>query len=114
MNTLRIIAAVVIMLFAASICAMNWGCVIISMRNKKNGTDKHQSTVPLVSLILAMLVNLLYPFTQKWWIWIIPVIDIGNWMLVVGLPRAIAKGAFKKGPPGRIPEAAPKPGLPQD
>ncbi len=90
------------MLLAAYIVVMNWGCVIASERNKRKGIDKHHSTVPFISLILAgVLAYPLYPFTPKWWIGIIPAVDIGNWMLVIGLPWAIARGAFKKESPNK-------------
>ena len=61
MNEFRVTVAVILMLLAAYIVVMNWVCVIISMRNKWQGIDKHHSTVPVVSLILAILANLLYP-----------------------------------------------------
>ena len=98
MNGLRITVAVILILLAAYIAAMNWGCVIISMRNKRRGIHKHHSTVPLVSLILAALADSVYPFNSKAWIGIIPAVDIGNWALIIGLPCAIAKGAFRKTP----------------
>jgi hypothetical protein len=96
MNEIRIGVAVILVLLAAYITAMNWGCVIASERNKRRGIDKHHSTVPLISLLLAGLSYAIYPLTPKGWIGIIPAVDIGNWMLIIGLPWAIAKGAFKK------------------
>jgi len=66
---------------------MNWGCVILSLRNKKKGIDRHHSTVPLVSLLLAYFAFGMYPYLQKSWIGIIPLLDIGNltllWLPVV-------------------------------
>ena len=95
MNELRIIAASLLMLFGAYCAVMNWGCVIASMRNKRKGIDKHHSTVPLISLIAAGLAYFIYPLQPKSWIGLIPALDLGNWMLVIGLPCAIAQGAFK-------------------
>lgn len=95
MTELRTIAASLVMLFGASVAIMNWGCVIASMRNKRRGIDKHHSTVPLISLIAAGLAYFICPHHSKIWIGLIPALDIGNWMLVIGLPVAIAKGAFK-------------------
>ncbi len=97
MTYVRATIAIILMLFAAYIAAMNWWCVIASDLNKRRGIDKHHSTVPLISLILTgILAYPLCPFTPKEWIWVIPALDIGNWMLLIGLPWAIAQGAFKK------------------
>lgn len=101
MNELRTIGALLLLLFAGYMAMMNWGCVIASMRKRRKGIDKHHSTVPLISLILSALAYAVYPFTPKGWIGIIPALDIGNWMLVIGLPWAIAKRAFKKRHCGR-------------
>ena len=87
MTILRASIAGIVMLLAAHIAVMNWRCVIASEINKRKGIDKHHSTVPLISLILAGVVAYpLYPFTPKWWIGIIPAVDIGTWMLIIGLP----------------------------
>lgn len=95
MNELRIIAASLLMLFGACVAAMNWGCVIISMRNKRKGIDKHHSTVPLISLVAAGFAYIIYPLEPKGWIGLIPALDLGNWMLAIGLAIAIVQGAFK-------------------
>lgn len=96
MMTTRLIAAIILMLMALYISAMNWGCVIVSILNKRRGIDKYHSTIPLVSLILAGLAYPLYPYEPRGWVVVIPLIDIGNWIFVIGLPWAIAKGAFRK------------------
>ncbi len=96
MIILRASASIVLLLLAAYIVVMNWSCVIANGWNKRKGIDKHHSTGPLISLILAGFAFLLYPFTPKGWIGIIPAVDIGNWILLIGLPWAIARGAFKK------------------
>ena len=90
------IAGIVILL-SAFIVAMNWGCVIATKLNRRKGIDTYYSTVPLFSLILAGVIAYpVYPFSPKWWIWIIPAVDIGNWMLIIGLTWAIAKRMFNK------------------
>ena len=109
MKELRISIAVILMLMAAYVAVMNWGCVIASERNKRKGVRKHHSTVPLISLVLSALAFELYPFSPKGWIGIIPAVDIGNWMLVIGLPWAIATGQFKKGPPNKASDATSEP-----
>jgi hypothetical protein len=105
----RISVAVILMLMAAYIAVVNWGCVIASERNRRKGIRKHHSTIPLISLILSALAFELYPLTPKGWIVIVPAADIGNWMLIIGLPWAIAKGAFKKGVPNQASDAPSKP-----
>jgi hypothetical protein len=70
------------MLMALYIVAMNWGCVIVSMRNRRNGIDKYHSTVPLVSLIIAYFSYVTYPNKPASWIGLIPALDIGNWYLL--------------------------------
>jgi len=82
MITFRLILAIAILLLAVYFVAMNWGCVIISMINKRKGVDCHHSTVPLVSLILTVFAYISYPYPAKNWIVIIPILDIGNWMLL--------------------------------
>ena len=82
MTTARLILAAIILLFAAYIVVMNWGCVIVSMRNKSRGIDRHHSTVPLISIILVVLANLIYPLPNKMWMIAIPLLDIANWSLL--------------------------------
>ncbi len=104
MNELRFGAAVILMLMAGFVVVMNWGYVIANEWNKRKGIDRYYSTVPLVSFFLAgILAYQLYPFSPKAWIALIPALDIGNWILLIGLPTAIARGALKRKdtPPNR-------------
>jgi hypothetical protein len=98
MHEIRIAGAVLLILFAGYIAVMNWVCVIMSLRNKWKGIDKHHSMVPLISIVISVVAATLYPLSHKEWIGIIPILDIGNWMLIIGLPWALVKGAFKKTP----------------
>ena len=109
MTELRASIAVFLLLIASLMVIMNWSCIIEIARNRRNGIQKHVSTVPLISLIFAGLAHKIYPWTPKTWIAIIPASDIGNWMLIIGLPWTIwtiAKGMFKKGTPNKASEAA--------
>jgi hypothetical protein len=101
MTTFRTIGSIALILLALFFVVVNWASVIISERNKRKGIDRHHSTSPLLSIILAGAAFLLYPYTPRIWIWIIPVVDIGNWSVLIGLPWAIAKGAFKKKSPDK-------------
>jgi hypothetical protein len=92
MTIVRFILAIAILLFAAYIVVMNWGCVIFSMRNKIRGIDRHHSTVPIVSFVLAALAYLIYPRPDKTWMIAVPMLDIANWSLLwlpVALIRAL-------------------------
>lgn len=96
MNLIRIIIAALLLLFGAYVAIMNWGCVIISMMNKRRGIDRHHSTTPIISVVSAGFAYIVYPLHPKEWIGLVPLVDIGNWVLVIGLPIAIARGSFKK------------------
>lgn len=116
MTELRAIGAIILLLMASLMVVMNWTCVIASGRNRRNGIEKHVSTVPLLSLIFAGFAHTLYPWTPKGWIGLIPAADIGNWSLLIGLPWAIAKGMFSKNTPRHPSDAPPgsAPGAPPD
>ncbi|MBL9171734.1 MAG: hypothetical protein JNN07_28650 [Verrucomicrobiales bacterium] len=79
MNNIRLIVAVVILLFAAYIVVMNWSCVIISLRNKKRGINRYHSTVPLLSLMITYLAYIMYPWP---WMMVVPLLDIANWIML--------------------------------
>jgi hypothetical protein len=89
-TTIRLIIAIVILVFALLLVVMNWGCVIVNMRNKKRGDDRHYSTVPIVSLVLAAVAYLLYPRPDKSWMIAIPLLNIANWRLL-WLPVALIR-----------------------
>jgi hypothetical protein len=95
MTTARLIIAIVILVFALCIVAMNWGCVIVNMRNKRRGIDRHHSAVLVVSLVLVALAYLLYPRPDKNWMIAIPLLDIANWRLL-WLPIALIRQARTK------------------
>ena len=82
MTPIHFILALAILVFAAYIVVMNWGCVIVSMRNKRRGIDRHHSTVPIISIILAALAYFIYPRPDKMWMFSVPLLDIANWSLL--------------------------------
>jgi len=115
MTELRAIGASILLLLACLMVVMNWTCVTASERNRRNGIQKHVSTVPLLSLICAGFGHALYPWTPKGWIGVIPAADIGNWMLLIALPWAIAKGMFRKKTPNQASATSgPAPGAPPE
>jgi hypothetical protein len=77
----RLILSLALMLFAAFVVVMNWGCVIVSMRNKRRGIDRHHSTVPIISFVLVALASLIYPPPLEIWMIAVPLLDIANWQL---------------------------------
>jgi hypothetical protein len=85
MTIVLYILSFAVLLFAACIAAMNWCAVIVSLRNRRRGIDKHHSTVPLFSVILTVVALLLYPRPNKAWMLAVPLLDIGNWAPVIGL-----------------------------
>jgi hypothetical protein len=95
MTIARFIFAFAILLIAAYIVVMNWGCVIISIRNKRRRIDRHHSTVPIVSFILAALAYGLYPRADGRWMIAVPLLDIANWSLL-WLPVALFREWKKK------------------
>ena len=95
MTTARFILSIAILVFAAYIVVMNWGCVIFSMRNKRRGIDRQHSTVPIVSFALAALAYLIYPRPDKMWMISVPVLDIANWSLL-WLPVVLVREAKRK------------------
>jgi uncharacterized membrane protein len=90
MTTARLIIAIVILVFALCIVAMNWSSVIGNMRNKRKGVDRHHSIVPIVSFILAAITYIVYPHQDKGLTLIIPLLDIANWRLL-WLPVALLR-----------------------
>ena len=107
MTTVRFILGIAILLFAAYIVVMNWGCVIVSTRNKRRGIDQHHSTVPIISFVLAALAFAIYPRSDKMWMITVPLLDIANWSLLL-FPVVLIREARTK----RItePRAAPNGG----
>ena len=102
-NQIRFAAAVVLLFVAGYPAVLNWWGVICNVRNRRKGIDKNYSTGPFISAFVAICAYLVYPFTPKGWIWIIPVMDVGNWVVLIGLPVAVIRGSFrgalKNGPP---------------
>jgi len=82
MRTALIMLSGVFLLWAAYVVVMNWACVIASSRNRRKDIDRHHSTVPLVSLILAALAVTAWPLQGKLWLLVLPALDIANWMIL--------------------------------
>jgi hypothetical protein len=91
----RLILALALMLLAAYVVVMNWGCVIVSMRNKRRGMDRHHSTVPIVSYVLVALASLICPPPRTVWMIAVPLLDIANWQLL-WLPALLFRERRKK------------------
>lgn len=97
MTVLRATGAIICLLVSTYVLVLNWTCVGKNILNQRKGIDRHHSTIPLLSLIFAGAIAYpLFPYTPKWWTFLIPVLDIGNWILAIGLPWAVFKGAFRR------------------
>ena len=102
-NKIRFAAAVILTLLAGYLAVLNWWGVVSNVRNRRRGIDKHYSPAPFLSAVFAVCAYLASPGTQGEWILIIPAMDIGNWLVLIGLLVAVmrgrCRGAFKKGLP---------------
>jgi hypothetical protein len=75
-NSVRYVLAIALLLFAIYVVVFNWCCVIISIRNKRRGIDRHFSTIPIViSIVFTVLAYGLYPGAAKLWMLSIPLLD---------------------------------------
>jgi|SRR5580658_8220404 hypothetical protein len=100
MTIVRFILSFAVLLSAVYIAAMNWGCVIVSLRNKRRGIDQHHSTGPFISFCFALVAAILYPHPDKAaWMLAVPALDIGNWVVLwalVWLPMMLIRELRKK------------------
>jgi hypothetical protein len=95
MNNARLLLLTIALLAAGYIILINWTCAVLTRRNKKRGINRHYSTVPFVTIPLAYLAYILYPYQGGKWIGITPILDVGNWMLL-WLPIAFLGGAERR------------------
>jgi len=84
-NKVLLAAALMLVLAAGYPVIMNWGAVILNAHNRRRGIDKQYSPGPFLSAVLASVAYVAYPFGSKRWILILPAIDIGNWLALIGL-----------------------------
>ena len=84
-NKVLLAAALMLVLAAGYPVIMNWGAVILNAHNRRRGIDKQYSPGPFLSAVLASVAYVAYPFGSKPWILILPAIDIGNWLALIGL-----------------------------
>ena len=82
MPSARFIIAIALLLLAAYIVVMNWGCVLVSLRNQRRGIARHHSTSPLISLLFTALAYFFYPPPDRLWLFFLPLLDIANWNLL--------------------------------
>jgi len=94
-NKIRFVTAVILLLMAGYPTVLNWGGFILNIRNRRRGIDKYYSPGPFISAFLAAFAYAAYPFTPKGWILIVPALDIGNWVVLIGLPVAVMQGSFR-------------------
>jgi hypothetical protein len=85
MNHVPAVLSIAILLLAAWVLLGNWVCMILTIRNKRRGIDRHHSTVPALSFVLLLLAQYIYPHLSTGLLLIIPMVDVGNWVLLWGL-----------------------------
>lgn len=91
MEDFRFILALIVSAFAAYLAAMNAYAIYASSRDERKGTPQNRSTVPIVSILLAYLAYHLAPGPTKFWVWIAPALDIGNWTVIIGFPWVLIR-----------------------
>jgi hypothetical protein len=92
----QLILALVFLAVASFIAVMNWCCVISTWRNKRRGIDKHHSTVPIVSLFACAIASMAWPYAHKGWLVVPAALDIGNWIIPIGLLVLLPMSALRK------------------
>ena len=76
------IASIAVYGLCSLVVMLNWVYVYMDRANRKRAVARHVSTIPLVSIVLALLYALLpLPSVGKGWIWVLPLLDVGNWKL---------------------------------
>ncbi len=95
MTTARLIIAILILLLALFVVAMNWSSVIVNMKNKRIGVAYRYSTVPIISFTLVALSYVIYPRPDIGSAMIIPLLDVANWRLL-WLSVAMIRHPWKK------------------
>lgn len=93
------IPAGLFLVLAGYLVVMNWGCVIVSLINRRRGIDRHHSVVPLISVFLSGCAYGVCPVSGRNWVFVVPLCDIANW-LVLWLPFWLLKEALQKKPGG--------------
>ena len=71
------------LLAALYVAIANWGCAIITERNKRKGIDRYHSTVPVVSILLAFCAMFMWPYWPHAWVMLISILDFANLMLLL-------------------------------
>lgn len=93
------IPAGLVLIVAGYLVAVNWGCVIVSLINRRKGIDRHRSVVPLVSVFLSGFAYGVCPTSGRNWVFVVALCDIANW-LVLWFPFWLLKEALQKKPGG--------------
>lgn len=86
---LQHILGIGLMFFGIYIVGLNYGCIIVSERNKRRGIDKHHSVSPFIGPISYLIGASLSPFKIGIHVLIVLVLDPGTWLIVLGLPYAL-------------------------
>jgi len=89
MDAIRFVTSIAVPGLCALVVTLNWVYVCMGRANRKKAVPRHVSTVPLASIVLALLYAVLpLPSTDRNWIWVLPLVGVGNWKLVVATRRS--------------------------
>jgi hypothetical protein len=89
MDAILRLTSIMLPVLCASVVMLNWVYVWMDRANRNNAVARHVSTVPLVSMVLALFYAILpLPSIDKSWIWVLPLIDAGNWKWVAATRRS--------------------------
>ena len=89
-----------IVLLAAYFAAMNWWGLFANSRNRRRAIRKHYSPAPFLSAVVAISMSLaarnLGFFRVARWILIIPVLDVGNWQVLISLAMLVRRRSARR------------------
>jgi len=92
------ILCLVFLIVAATVVVLNWGCVILSLRYKRQGLKRNVSTVPLVAQIFIILSSIVQarapgPWLPNWVFWVVACADMSLWSILF-LPLRVLQRRF--------------------
>jgi len=88
----------VLLIIAAAVVFLNWGCVVVSLLYKRQGIKRHVSTVPLVAQVFVILAATVQtgassPWLPGWAFWVVACADVALWSILC-LPLFLLRRRF--------------------
>lgn len=82
MTIFRFAFSYLFLLFAAYIAVLNWMGLFANLSNYKKGIDRFISPMPMLSIVSAALAAFISPHQKTWWMFLVPLFDYGNYILL--------------------------------